>query len=162
MIMVFLMMILKENASLLIVNMKKFSYLLIFIFIVSCTSNTIFEKPKDLIPRDSMGLLIQELMIASSAKYQKNFDLNTNVNYTSLVYNKFKIDSTRFKSSNFYYASKIDLYKEILEDALNSLEKQKKSFTYLKTELDSIRKDSIKKTKLSSKKLDSLKSMPDL
>ena len=162
MIMVFLMMILKENASLLIVNMKKFSYLLIFIFIVSCTSNTIFEKPKDLIPRDSMGLLIQELMIASSVKYQKNFDLNTNVNYTSLVYNKFKIDSTRFKSSNFYYASKIDLYKEILEDALNSLEKQKKSFTYLKTELDSIRKDSIKKTKLSSKKLDSLKSMPDL
>ena len=62
--MVFLMIILKENASLLIVKMKKLSYLLVFIFLVSCTSNTIFKEPKDLIPKDTMSLLLQDMMIA--------------------------------------------------------------------------------------------------
>ena len=143
--------------------MKNLLYIFVFIFLASCTSNTIFEKPKDLIPKDSMSLLIQELMIASSAKYQKNLDLETNINYTPLVYNKFKIDSTRFISSNFYYASKIDLYKEILEDAVNSLEKQKKHYSDIKTKLDSIKTDSVKKSlKIPNSKLDSIKSMPDL
>ena len=109
------MMKLKENASLLIVKMKKISYLLIFIFLVSCTSNTILEKPKDLIPRDTMRLLIQEMMIASSAKYVKNKNLETKIEYMSLVYDQFKIDSVRFQTSNVYYMSKIDLYEEIFE-----------------------------------------------
>jgi hypothetical protein len=143
--------------------MKKLSYILIFVFIVSCTSNTIFEKPKDLIPRDTMGLLIQELMIASTAKFKKNIALKTNINYMPFVYNKFKIDSSRFSVSNFYYASKIDLYKEILEDAVNSLKKQKIHYTDLKTAIDSIRKDSIKKTKIIPlSELDTIESLPNL
>ena len=42
-----------------------------------------------------------------------------------LVYDRFKIDSTRFQTSNLYYMSKIDLYQEIFEDAKANLEKQK-------------------------------------
>ena len=141
--------------------MKKLSYILIFVFIVSCTSNTIFEKPKDLISKDSMSLLIQELMIASAAKYQKNFDLEVNVNYTPLVYEKFKIDSVRFKSSSFYYASKIDTYKEIIENAKNALEEQKTRYADLKTKLDSIRKDSIKKSEIPLSEFDTIDSNSD-
>ena len=141
------MMILKENELLLIDKMKKISFLLFFVFIVSCTSNTIFEKPKDLIPKDTMSLLLQEMMIASSSKFIKNRDLQKNINYMPLVYNRFKIDSTRFSNSNLYYVSKIDLYQEILEDAKLSLQKQKDSLAKIKFRLDSIRKDSMQKMK---------------
>ena len=40
--------------------------------LASCTGNTIYEKPEDLIPKDSMILLLKDLYIASSAKSIKN------------------------------------------------------------------------------------------
>lgn len=131
--------------------MKKIVYIFVISVFLSCTSNTIFEKPKDLIPRDTMSLLIQELMIASSAKYAKNKYLQKDINYMPLVYKEFKIDSTRFKSSNLYYMSQIDLYQEILTDAKSNLEKRVSVFKKAKTRIDSIRKDSLKKVKKSTK-----------
>ena len=152
--MVFLMMKLKERESLLTDRMKKLSYLFLFLFLVSCTSNTIFEKPKDLIPKDTMSLLVQEMMIASSAKFMKNKDNQKNLEYMSLVYENFKIDSIRFQKSNLYYLSKIDIYQEIFEDAKETLEKEKEKYKSLKKELDSITKDSIRNLRL--KKVDLL------
>jgi hypothetical protein len=145
---------LKERESLLTDRMKKLSYLFLFLFLVSCTSNTIFEKPKDLIPKDTMSLLVQEMMIASSAKFMKNKDNQKNLEYMSLVYENFKIDSIRFQKSNLYYLSKIDIYQEIFEDAKETLEKEKEKYKSLKKELDSITKDSIRNLRL--KKVDLL------
>lgn len=122
----------------------------------SCTSNTIFEKPKDLIPKDTMSLLVQEMMVASSATFIKNKDMERNINYMPLVYDKFKIDSVRFQTSNLYYMSKIDAYKLIFEDAKNSLKQQKEYYDKIKSRKDSIRQDSIKRTKDLKKKKDSL------
>ena len=150
--MVFLMMKLKGKESHLIDNMKNISYLLLFIFMVSCTSNTIFEKPKDLIPRDTMSLLIQEMMIASSAKHVKNKNLERKIEYMSLVYDQFKIDSTRFQTSNLYYMSKIDVYQEIFENAKIRLEKQKTFYEEINSRRDSIRIDSLKKKNAKNQK----------
>lgn len=141
--------------------MKKISYLLIFIFLFSCTSNTIFEKPKDLIPKDTMSLLIQEMMIASSSRFVKNKNFEKKINYMPLVYNRFKIDSIRFQSSNLYYMSKIDEYKEILIDAKINLENQKKYFNETKKREDSLRKNSKQKMKDLKKKHLSLDSISD-
>ncbi|MBG7612041.1 DUF4296 domain-containing protein [Polaribacter sp. BAL334] len=129
------------------------------LFLFSCTSNTILEKPKDLIPKDSMSILMEEMMIASSSKFIKNKFQENDVNYMALVYEKFKIDSVRFQNSNLYYMSKIDEYQKILETATNSLEAKKELFAKQKTRLDSIRKDSIKKIKTDSKLLDSVKKL---
>jgi hypothetical protein len=148
---------LKENELLLTDKMKKLGCTFIVIFLFSCTSNTIFEKPKDLIPKDTMSLLIQEMMIASSAKFMKNKKLQKNINYVPFVYNKFKIDSVRFQESNFYYISKIDLYKEIITNAKTNLEKRKEVLVKLSATIDSTRKDSIEKTRIRLIKLDSLK-----
>ena len=151
------MMKLKEKKSHLIANMKNISYLLIFIFLVSCTSNTIFEKPKDLIPRDTMSLLIKEMMIASSAKHVKNKNFERKIEYMYLVYDQFKIDSTRFQTSNLYYMSKIDVYQEIFEKAKISLEVQKDFYKKTNTKKDSIGSDSLKKIRArNKKKLDNL------
>lgn len=138
---------LKENESLLIVNMKNTGYIFLVILLVSCTSNTIFEKPDDLIPKDTMSLLVQEMSVATSAKYINNKNFEKRINYMPLVYDRFKIDSVRFQTSNMYYMSKIDLYQEILTDAKENLEKQKSFFDEIKTRTDSLRADSIQKIK---------------
>jgi hypothetical protein len=128
--------------------MKNTIYLLLVIIFSSCTSNTIFEKPKDLIPKDSMSLLVQEMLIASSSKFFKNKDLQKNIDYMPFVYDRFQIDSVRFQSSNMYYMTKIDEYQEIFDDAKAKLEAKKKLYDDMKTNLDSIRKDSIKKLRI--------------
>jgi len=153
---------LKGKELLLIDKMKKNSYLFLFILLVSCTSNTIFEKPKDLIPKDTMSLLLQEMMISSSAKFIKNKNNQKNINYMPFVYENFKIDSTRFKSSNYYYMSKIDVYQEILENAQNSILARQEVLTNMKTVLDSIKKDSIQGNLNKLKRADSLKIIKNL
>ena len=136
--------------------MKKLSYLLAFLILGSCTSNTIFEKPTDLIPKDTMSLLVQEMMIASSATYIKNKNMERNINYMPLVYERFQIDSVRFQTSNLYYMSKVDEYKLIFEDAKNSLKEQKAYFDNIKSAKDSLRLDSIKRNKDLKKNIDSV------
>ena len=136
--------------------MKKISSIFIFLFLVSCTSNTIFEKPQNLIPSDTMSLLLQEMVIASSAKFMKNKGQQKNINYMPLVYEKFKIDSSRFETSNQYYMSTIDKYQEILEGAKASLGSRNEVFKKIKKRLDSLRKDSIDIAKKNQKKLDSI------
>ncbi|MEO9571029.1 MAG: DUF4296 domain-containing protein [Polaribacter sp.] len=138
--------------------MKKASYLLVFIFLVSCTSNTIFEKPKDLIPKDTMTILIQDMIIATSAKFVNNKNQQKKINYMPFIYDIYKIDSLRFKTSNLYYISKIDLYDEIINDAKILINDKKEFYTKMKSKIDSIRKDSlniIKKKKIF--RLDSIK-----
>ena len=136
--------------------MKKLSYLFIFIFLVSCTSNTIFKKPKDLIPRDTMSLLMQDMMIASSAKFVKNKNLQKKINYMAYIYDKYQIDSLRFQNSNFYYTSKIDLYEEIINDVKVQLEEKKEFYSKMSAERDSIRRDSVNKSKIKIEDLDTL------
>ena len=148
-----------ENVSLLIDKMKNICFYLGILFLFSCTSNTILEKPSNLIPKDSMSLLIEEMMIASSSKFIKNKFQENDVNYTTLVYERFKIDSLRFQKSNLYYISKIDDYQKIIEKAIQSLEAKKAFYGSQKTRLDSLRKDSIKKIKTNAKLLDSVKKL---
>ena len=132
------------------------------VLLVQDTSNTIFKKPKDLIPKDTMSLLLQEMMISSSAKFIKNKNNQKNINYMPFVYENFKIDSTRFKSSNYYYMSKIDVYQEILENAQNSILARQEVLTNMKTVLDSIKKDSIQGNLNKLKRADSLKIIKNL
>ena len=156
------MMTLKEKELLLIDKMKKISCLFLFMFLVSCTSNTIFEKPKDLIPKDTMSLLLQEMVISTSAKFLKNKNNQKNINYMPFVYERFKIDSTRFESSNYYYMSTIDLYQKILEKVEASINAQRDALKKVKKQLDSIKKDSIQLTLSKLKKGDSLKIIKNL
>ncbi len=104
-----------------------------------------------------MSLLLQEMVISTSAKFIKNKNNQKNINYMPFVYERFKIDSTRFESSNYYYMSTIDLYQEILEKAKASINTQQDALKKVKKQLDSIKKDSLKLTRSKLKKGDSLK-----
>ncbi len=116
---------LKENDYFLTDKMKKILLFLIVIFLVSCTSNTLLKKPKDLIPKDTMVLLLTDLFVAKSAFIEKNTLNLRKIDYMPLVYNKYKIDSSRFSISNFYYTSKLEEYELIYKEVKEGLEKKK-------------------------------------
>lgn len=114
--------------------------LLLSIFIVSCTSNTIFKKPENLIPKDQMVDLLVDMQLAIGARSVKNIDGKRNIDYMHLVYEKYGIDSTRFAESNFYYNTDIDQYGEILEKVKTRIDKIKKQY-----EKEQLIKDSLKR-----------------
>lgn len=129
-------------------------FILIIVFLASCTGNTIYEKPDNLIPRDSMILLLTDMHIAGGARITKNKFHLKDINYMHYVYDKYKIDSVRFGSSNNYYASTIDDYDKMLHQIkANLLEK----LTSIKEQIS--KSDSIKKAQKETLKLtiDSLK-----
>lgn len=115
---------------------------------MGCTSNTIIKKPDHLIPKNQMVDLLTDMLLASGAENIKNNNLERNVNYFPLVFEKYGIDSTRFKESNYYYTSRIDDYEEILkkvDERLNTLKKGLDNEIRLQ---DSLRDDSLRNHKL--------------
>ena len=125
--------------------MKNSSLIFLFVCIISCTSNTIYEKPKDLIPKEQMVALLTDLYLAHSAKPYRNTLNERNIDYTFLVYEKYGIDSARFKSSNFYYTTKIDDYEKIYQEVEKNISTLNTNFKAIKKVKDSIRRDSIQK-----------------
>ncbi|MBK5209583.1 MAG: DUF4296 domain-containing protein [Flavobacteriaceae bacterium] len=124
--------------------MKKISYIIFLgIFFMGCTSNTIIKKPDHLIPKDQMVDLLTDLLIASGAENIKNIDLERNVNYFPLVFEKYGIDGTRFKESNYYYTSKIDDHEEILKKVDERLKAMKKELDDEIKLRDSLKTDSL-------------------
>lgn len=120
--------------------MRKYIYFLLVIFLASCTSNTIYKEPKNLIPKDTMVNLLVDMYIASSARSYKSKSLKKDENYTYLVYKKYKIDSLRFQESNIYYTSKVESYDLLLKKVKDRLDQLKEKYT------DSLRiYDSIKR-----------------
>jgi len=117
------------------------------LFLYSCTSNTIYEKPKDLIPKDSMILILKDLHLATSARSNKNKNNNQRISYTPLVYHKYKIDSLRFKNSSLYYTSKVDEYQPMLNAVLFQLQNQQTIISKVKKHQDSIIQDSLRKNR---------------
>ena len=107
--------------------MKKTAFLLMVLFLGSCTSKTILKKPADLIPKDTMVLLLGDLYIAKSAYNKKNLHNERNINYVPLIYTKYRIDSTRFINSNYYYTSKLEEYTLIFKEVKVHLELQQKA-----------------------------------
>ncbi|REE83750.1 uncharacterized protein DUF4296 [Lutibacter oceani] len=132
--------------------MNKFIYIVLISFLLlNCTSNTILKKPDNLIPKDQMVDLLTDLFIAMNAQTTKNIDLKRNVNYFPLVFEKYKIDSTQFKESNYYYTSKVDDYDDILNEVqvrLETLNEVYKKEKKLKDSIETVTKkieDSIKR-----------------
>ena len=128
--------------------MRTFWTLLVCLFLcLSCTSNSIYAKPDDLIPKDSMKMILKDLYLATAAKNIKNIRQQRRFSYIPLVYQKYKIDSTRFKESSLYYTSKIDVYEPMLNEILVVLEKERAMYAKQRSKRDSIRQDSIKKVR---------------
>ncbi len=102
---------------------------------LSCTSRTIYKKPKNLIEREQMIDLWTDIYIAKGARSVKTKTLRKNIDYIPLILKKYNIDSSSFSESNIYYTSKIDDYEKMFEEvqerlkALKEVYKPKDSIT---------------------------------
>jgi len=131
---------------------NRITSLILIILFASCKSNTIYDEPLDLIPKDSMMMLLKDLYLATAAKNIKNARQQKKVSYTTLVYNKYNIDSLRFNSSNLYYTSKIDVYEPMLNEITALLKKEQEFFTEAKKIKDSLYTDSLLNNSIKIKK----------
>jgi len=139
--------------------MKKLTILLLSLFVFSCTSNTIFEKPKNLIPKDSLIDLLVDMQLAIGARSGKNLDEKYGLDYMPLVYEKYNIDSARFAESSFYYSTDVDHYTKILKTVKARLKKMDEENQLIIDELDSIKKaknPKLRKKTFKPNKIDSI------
>ena len=102
--------------------------------------STIIDKPDDLISKNEMVDILTDMLIAIGAEDIKNNNLQRNVNYFPLVFEKYNIDSTQFKESNAYYISRIDDYEQILKRVEARLKKLKEDFDSERVKQDSLNK----------------------
>ena len=121
--------------------------LLVSLFVFSCTSNTIYKEPDNLIPKDSMIVLLVDMQLAVGARSGKNIDDKYGLNYMPLIYEKYKIDSARFVESSFYYSTDIDNYTKILKEVKSRLQKFNTDNELIIEELDSVKKAEYPKLK---------------
>lgn len=124
--------------------MSKYLTVLVVVFLfIACTSNTIIKKPDNLISKDEMVDLLTDLLIAQGAENVRNLDENRSVNYYPLVFEKYNIDTTQFRESNYYYTTKIDDYDEIIRRVQTKLEKMMKEVDDKRALEDSLRRERI-------------------
>ncbi len=118
---------------------RYFYILIILTLFVSCTSNTIYKKPDDLIPKDLMVDLLADMYIANAAKNVKTNFGERNIDYMPYVYEKYGVDSLRFHNSNVYYMSRLNDYEKIYQKVAAKLQVMLDTLQP-KKELDSILK----------------------
>ena len=126
--------------------MRKFIFILC-IGLIACTSNTIIKKPDNLIPKDQMVDLLTDMLLSAGGQSVKNLELQRRINYFPIVFEKYNIDSTQFKESNYYYTSRIDDYDEILEKVeirLKSLKEKYEKERVFNDSIEDIMNDSLR------------------
>ena len=111
--------------------------------------------------------LLTDMLLADGGDNIKNLNLQRNVNYFPLVFEKHQIDTIRFKESSFYYTSRIDDYDEIFEQVDIRLKALKEKYTTEIKIADSLakkRRDSLRNIKKplsrKPKKSDSIIDLP--
>lgn len=117
------------------------------LFLCSCIDENRLEKPKNLIPKDTMTALIIDMLLVSSSKNNKNIYLQSKINYMPFIFEKYKIDSLRFYNSNLYYTSILSENEIMYKEVKIALEKTQNKYKKIKEVKDSIRKDSMLKNK---------------
>jgi len=140
--------------------MKKFISIILVVFsLVSCVEKLI-EKPDNLIPRDKMIAILEEMAILNGAREHKANILvlkKNGIEPTQHLFEKYDIDSTIFVESDRYYASIPVEYVSMYEEIEASLTEKKEIMDEQKKINDSLKLIEQKKTR---KRNDSIKEIP--
>lgn len=138
---------------------KSISVVLVLFFLASCVEKLI-EKPDNLIPRDKMVVILEEMAIINGARdNQANILVlrQNGIEPTEHLFEKYNIDSTIFVESDRYYASLPLEYVSMYEEIEASLIEKKKILDETKKLNDSLKL--LERQKL-RRKSDSLAKIP--
>lgn len=135
---------------------KKTASVLAFIFVFSCAEK-LMEKPENLIPKDKMVLILEDLTILNAAKSTNAEILRKHkIDPMDYIFSKYGIDSIRFMESDFYYASLPAEYEIIYSEVEARLEKEKDRVAQEKRVNDSLKTIEREAKRKQKKTIDSL------
>lgn len=129
--------------------MRSFVILLIVSSFIGCNSFSKPKKPDNLIPKDKMAEIMYEVFVLNAAKGANKSKLeNKGIYPQDYIFEKYKVDSLQFASSNEYYGFYVEDYESIISEVEKRIETDKKKYQNLidKAAKERTRKkDSIKK-----------------
>ncbi len=113
-------------------------YIIVFMLLISCGEELI-PKPQNLIPKDKMADIIQEMVVVNAAKSTNSTVLaENNIDPTEFVFKKYGIDSLQFVESDRYYVSLPNEYEEIYKVVEERLAAKTKEMSSAKRAKDSL------------------------
>ena len=102
------------------------AFILLLLNLVACQSVKDPEKPNDLIPKEMMVDILTDCYINNAARSISFVQLkDSKIKLDSMIYLKYKIDSSQFTRSNEYYSLKFNTYIDMLTQVEQRLEKLK-------------------------------------
>jgi hypothetical protein len=102
-------------------------FLAILLALVCCNCSDIQypEKPDDLIAKDTMVNILTDAYLSTASKsFNRTILSRAQVDLENYIYKKYKIDSTRFQSSNMYYTANLDEYREMIQQVKNNIDQR--------------------------------------
>lgn len=120
--------------------MKKVIYILVLVIMGSCAEK-LLEKPDNLIPKDKMIDILNDLAILNAAKNTNVAILrNHDIEPMEYIFTKYEIDSVQFVESDRYYASMPKEHEKIYIAVEARLEQEEERLSFVKKERDSIKR----------------------
>ena len=116
------------------------------IFALASCSETVIEKPKDLIPTAQMEDILYDLVLLEAVRSHQPATYDRAKNATSYVYDKYQVDSLQFVNSNAYYTKDLATYRQMYERITQRLAEQiKEQEAQLEQEKPTPKKPKVKK-----------------
>lgn len=140
---------------------NRWIHIIALLLLISCGEELI-DKPDNLIPKEKMINIIEEMAVINAAKSTNADMLRKNqVDPTDFILKKYEVDSLQFVESDRYYVSKPVEYKDIYETVEKRLEAKGKAMGETKRIRDSIHlknqlQEAQKKAKMLNAATDSL------
>lgn len=140
--------------------MRKVAVLLGLVFF-SCAEKLI-EEPENLIPKQKMMEILNDLAVVNAAKITNVQVLRTNnIDPMEYIFVKHGIDSLQFVESDRYYASIPEEYEDIYTAIVANLEKEKEQLSEEKRIRDSLKVVEKEEVRRKLKIKDSLQQIDD-
>jgi len=128
--------------------MKKVVYILLLILANSCAEK-LLEKPNNLISKEKMIEILNDLAILNAAKTTNMAILrNHEIEPMQYIYDKYDIDSVQFVESDRYYASLPEQHEEIyiaVEEKLSKEEERLSDEKKVRDSLNRVKSEALRK-----------------
>ncbi|MUH34253.1 DUF4296 domain-containing protein [Zobellia amurskyensis] len=134
--------------------MRVIAIVSLFFMFISCNEK-LLDKPENLIPKEQMVAILQDLAIVNAAKTTNVQVLRDNdIEPMDYIFEKYNIDSLQLVESDRYYASLPVEYEKIYKEVEANLESGAKVLEEQKKVNDSLRvaKESLKREKEKAEK----------
>lgn len=133
--------------------MKKVIYILMVVLVGSCAEK-LLEKPDNLIQKDKMVDILNDLAVLNAAKSTNVAVLrNHDIEPMEYIFTKYGIDSMQFVESDRYYASIPEEHEKIYMAVEAKLEQEEKRLSDEKDVRDSLKRIKNEASRLKKKTL---------